>query len=147
MIICTTTELPAVNSPGSVIKTKQSGEILSQLITCQAQGYPNLSIQWTHNSLDVSARPDKYHVTHPQRERSQLSSTLQIMNLNSTDNGLVRCTASIIGCNPTSSTRNCERQTFTSQASTTLLSLISKLILKEQLDKYLLKRIITHIQK
>ena len=125
-----TPELPTASIPEPiVIKTKNSvGEILSEFFTCNAHGYPGLSIQWLHNNLDVSSHPDKYLVSQPVTDANQLSSTLQITNLNSRDNGLVSCTASIIGCNPTASRDGCKMQTFTSQSSTTTLSLLSELI-------------------
>lgn len=103
------------------------GTAITTTISCSAQGYPHLTITWMHNDMPVLDAPDKYVVQPPAgNTAATLTSTLTIMELNSTDNGMLTCTASIRGCDPLASDVSCYSETFPVPADSKI-SILSKL--------------------
>ena len=96
-------------------------------LTCQATGYPEVSIQWSHNGQIIDRDNSKYNISSNSSIDNTISSILIIRTLNETDNGNVTCTAQISGCDVDKSYDNCESSTFPNNVSS-FVSVFSKLI-------------------
>ena len=79
-------------------------------LLCEAIGYPNITIQWTHNGHTIG-KNSKYAIMSA-TSTNVVSSRLNINALNATDNGNITCIAQINGCDAEKSYANCELKMF-----------------------------------
>ena len=113
-----------IEQPNSIVKFGTDGP---ESLTCQATGYPSVSIQWSHNDHVIREEDSKYEISSNPIAQNTISSTLIIRTLNETDNGNVTCMAQISGCDADKSYDYCEPHTFPVSSSASL-SVISKFI-------------------
>ena len=117
-------EMPRITFISSEkVRIKDEGESIHETFTCTAQGSPNLAIAWYHNRVRIS-NSQKYQII-PTVGQDNLTSTLRLTNINSTDNGVMMCTASINGCSQTHSYSDCYSQVLNDTSRTTL-SILSR---------------------
>ena len=118
------TEKPIVVTSSKDKVAVHQGAAIHETFFCTVQGYPNLTISWSHAGRQIIANSSKYTISSITAQRT-LTSNLTIKNLDSADNGELTCMASVAGCSASQSHADCHPQVFNTSSEMSL-SVLSK---------------------